>query len=355
MTMKALRTTGICLVAAIGCSAQTTRTASVTPDSMPAPRPPTDGNCSTHAVLRMATVAPRGTSVHRALQAMGQRWKQCGVDLTIYTGGEMSGEADIVRRMGVGQIQIAMLSGVGLGEIEPTVTALQLMPMAFRTLDEVSYVRTRMQPMLEKRLRDKGYVPLFWGDIGWIRFFATKALTNAAEVKQRKMFAWAGDTAQIEIQKAAGYRPVPLEVGDIMMGLQTGQIDVVAQPPSFALAGQIDKFAPHMTNVNWAPMVGAVVITKAAWEAMPAASREALLKAAQQTGDEITTAGRKESEESVAAMKARGLIVHDLSPELTAEWQKAAAELYPKFRGHTVPSDVFDEVLRLLAEYRSGK
>lgn len=94
MTIKALRAAGIFVVAAIGCSAQTARTASVTPGSIPPQRPATDIHCSTHASLRMATVAPRGTSVHRALQAMGQKWKQCGVDLTIYTGGEMSGEAE---------------------------------------------------------------------------------------------------------------------------------------------------------------------------------------------------------------------------------------------------------------------
>jgi TRAP-type C4-dicarboxylate transport system substrate-binding protein len=257
--------------------------------------------------------------------------------------------------MGVGQIQAAMLSAVGLGAIEPGVTALQMMPMAFRSLDEVTYVRERMQPMLEKRLRDKGYVPLFWGDIGWIRFFSKTQLVDAADVKKRKMFSWAGDTEQIEIQKAAGYRPAPLEVGDILMGLETGQIEVVAQPPFFALAGQLDKFAPHMVTVNWAPMVGAAVITKPAWDSLSTPAKDALLRAAQQTGAEITAAGRKESDDSVAAMKTRGLMVHDLTPSQAAGWQKAAEELYPKFRGHTVPADVFDEVLRLLAEYRSGK
>ena len=355
MNRKIFRLAGI--LAAVTCGAYAQNTVRMaTADPKAAARGKTaDAGCYSPAQLRMATVAPRGTSVHRSLQAMGQKWKQCGVDLTIYTGGEMNGEADIVRRMGVGQIQVAMLSAVGLGDIEPGVTALQMMPMAFRSLDEVTYVREKMQPMLEKRLRDKGYVPLFWGDIGWIRFFSKTELTNAADVKKRKMFAWAGDTAQIEIQKSSGYKPVPLEVGDILTGLQTGMIDVVAQPPFFALAGQIDRFAPHMVTVNWAPMVGAAVIAKSAWDSLSPAAREAMLRAAQQTGAEITTAGRKESDDAVAAMKVRGLIVHDLTPELTAGWQKAAEELYPKFRGHTVPAEEFDEVLRLLAEYRSGK
>ncbi len=356
MNMRFFRLPGIAALMVLGASAQApvrmaTNNARATPGHTNSP----DTGCSSPASLRMATVAPRGTSVHRALQAMGQKWKQCGVDLTIFTGAEMSGEADIVRRMGVGQIQAAMLSAVGLGEIEPGVTALQMMPMIFHTLDEVSYVREHMQPMLEARLREKGYVPLFWADIGWVHFFAKKELLNASEVKRRKMFAWAGDTAEIEIQKSAGYKPVPLEVGDILMGLDTGQIEVVAQPPFFALAGQLDKFAPHMTNVNWAPIVGAAVVRKPAWESLSPAGREQLLRAAIQTGTDITAAGRQESEDSVKAMKARGLVVHNLTMEQAAGWQKAAEELHPKLRGRTVPADVFDEVVRLLAEYRSRK
>jgi hypothetical protein len=51
-------------------------------------------------------------------------------------------------------------------------------------------------------------------------------------------------------------------------------------------------------------------------------------------------------------MKKRGLIVHRLTPEIEAEWRKGAEEVYPKIRGRMVPADKFDEVRRLLEEYR---
>src|SRR5438270_11653184 len=88
--------------------------------------------------MRMATLAPKGTSYHHLLQQMGDQWKQApngGVTLTLYTDGTMGGEADMVRRMRVGQIQAAMLTVPGLAEIDPSVGALQKIPMVYQSLD----------------------------------------------------------------------------------------------------------------------------------------------------------------------------------------------------------------------------
>ena len=60
-------------------------------------------------------------------------------------------------------------------------------------------------------------------------------------------------------------------------------------------------------------------------------------------------------DESVAAMKKRGLKVHELTPAAEAAWRQIAEGAYPKIRGSIVPADMFDEVQRLLAEYRAEK
>jgi hypothetical protein len=53
-------------------------------------------------------------------------------------------------------------------------------------------------------------------------------------------------------------------------------------------------------------------------------------------------------------MKKRGLNVHPVSPEIALEWQKLAEQVYPKIRGKMVPADLFDEVQRVLQEYRAS-
>src|SRR3972149_10975885 len=91
----------------------------------------------------LGTLAPRGSSYYKHLQAMGEKWRKApggGVQLTIYPDGTMGGEADMVRRMRLGQLQAGMLTAGGLADIEPAVRGLQNLPMMFRPLGEVGYI-----------------------------------------------------------------------------------------------------------------------------------------------------------------------------------------------------------------------
>src|SRR5438034_1198549 len=277
--------------------------------------------------VKLATLIPRGTPPYQVLLEMREKWRQApvgGVELVVYPDGNMGGEADMVRRMRVGQIQAAMLSVIGLSEIDKSVNALQNMPMMFRSLDEVEYVRDRMRPMLAKRLAEKGFVALFWGDLGWVRFFSKQAAVHPAEFERMKLFTWAGDNEQVELMKALGFNPVPLETNDILPGLQTGLINAVDTAPLYALAGQFYGPCPHMLEINYAPLSGATVITKKAWEGICPAARAELLKAAQDAGQQVTARSRKESAEAVEAMKKRGLKVHPVPLEVEAEWRRLA-------------------------------
>lgn len=303
-------------------------------------------------LVKLATVLPTGTSYHQILKGMAEEWRKSGVTLTIYTGSQMGDEADIVRRIGVGQLHAGVMSVVGLSEIDRSVTALQYMPMMFRTLDEVDYVREKLQPGLEERLLKKDYVVLFWGDAGWVRFFSKEPGLHPSDFKRFKIFVWSGDNYQVDLMKALGYQPVPLVTGDILPSLQTGLISAVPATPFYALAGQIYGPARNMLELNWAPLVGATVIAKRTWDTIPAGTREVLLKSARAAGEQMKAKGRAEGEQSVEAMKKRGLKVQPVNPQVEAEWRQIAESVYPKIRGNMVPADMFDEVQRLLREYR---
>lgn len=307
--------------------------------------------------IKLATLAPTGSSFHKSLLALREAWRKASngaVDLVVYADGKLGGEADTVGLMGVNSIQAAMLTGVGLSEIEPAVAGLQTIPMGFHDLAEVDYVGEKLQPRLAQQLEAKGFVVLFWSDAGWVRFFSKKPVAHPDDLKKLKLFSWSGSADQLEIYRSAGFQPVSLETADILPSLQTGLIESAPMPPVFALATQVDTRAPHMLALNWAPLVGACVIRKATWDKLPAPMREEFLKAALQAGREIKQNGRQESEEAVAAMKKRGLTVTDVTPELEAEWRTAAEAAYPRIRGKMVPADIFDEALRLIREYRAA-
>ena len=96
-------------------------------------------------------------------------------------------------------------------------------------------------------------------------------------------------------------------------------------------------------------------MTRKAWEKIPADKRGALLKASAEAGKQMQARSRAESSEALEAMEKRGLQVHAVPPELENEWRQFAEGIYPKMRGTMVPADMFDEVRRLVAEYRAAE
>jgi TRAP-type C4-dicarboxylate transport system substrate-binding protein len=313
-------------------------------------------NTSAQTRIRLATLIPSGTPYHHSLQEMGAKWKQASngtLSLTIYADGTMGSEAEIVRRMRVGQLQAALLTVSGISEIDPSVGAFQKMPLVYRSLEEAAYVRTKLAPDLNRRLADKGFVVLFWVDAGWVRFFSKEPAAVPNDLKKMRIFVTAGDVTQSELYKSAGFNPVLLEWSDTLTSLQTGMVDAVPTIPIQALSSQFYLSTHHMLKLNWLPLVGALLVTKKSWDALQPSEREAMLKSAQDCSQEFQALGPQQSEESVEAMQKRGLQVHDVSKESEEEWRRFSESLYPKIRGKIVPADVFDEVMRVLREYRA--
>lgn len=308
--------------------------------------------------LRIGTLVPKNSLYHRQLMDIGETWRTAqggNAKYLVYTDGSQGGEAEMARRMRIGQLQGALLSVVGLREIEPSISALQVMPLLFKSWEEVDHVRDKMRAGMEKKFRDKGFVVLAWGDAGWVRFFSKDPAVRPDDYKKMKFFAWGSEPEQQAIMKSLGYTPVPLETADVLPAIQTGMINVVPATPYFALATQVYNTAPHMLEVNWAPIVGAFVITQKAWDAMGAEVQKAVVASSDKAGALIRAKARQEVDEAVDAMKKRGLTVHKPNAEQMREWEDLAAQLYPRIRGTMVPTDTFDEVFTHLKAYRAAQ
>jgi TRAP-type C4-dicarboxylate transport system substrate-binding protein len=183
---------------------------------------------------------------------------------------------------------------------------------------------------MEKKFLDKGFVVLAWGDAGWVRFFSKERPVRPDDFKKMKFFAWAGEAEQQEIMKSLGYTPVPLETSDILPSIQTGMINAVPATPYFALASQVYATAPHMLDINWAPIVGALVVTKKGLgRDEPRRRRPCRAPAADKAGLQMRTKARQEVDEAVEAMKKRGLQVHKPTPRTAAGMERPGRQTLP--------------------------
>ena len=99
--------------------------------------------------VRVGTIVPKGSLWDESLQYVRQEWRRISggtVQVTIYSGGVLGDETEMVRQIRQGRIQAVALSSGGLSRIDAGVSCLQ-MPMMFSTYDELDYVRLRLAPM----------------------------------------------------------------------------------------------------------------------------------------------------------------------------------------------------------------
>lgn len=306
-------------------------------------------------VIKLATLAPRGTVWHDLLLEMGDQWARASggrVELRVYPGGVAGEEADVLRKMRIGQLQAGSLSLAGLQRISSHVTVLAI-PMLMETPEDLAKVRTAMEPRLERLFADNGYVLLNWGDVGWIRFFFPDDDVSPEAAKRRKTLAWSDDALQ-DLWRQAGFRPVILNLADVLPGLQTGLVDAMGSTPLFVLSNQWFPFVPYMVDMPWSPLVGATLVDRRTWEQIPAEIRPELIRIAREVGAEIQVEIQKLEAEAIEAMKARGLTVVKPTPQEVQAWRDLFESSYPLLRGTVIPADWFDEALQVVREGKGG-
>ena len=306
--------------------------------------------------LKMATLVPENSSWYRTLQEMGEAWSRGSggrVRLVLYPGGRQGDDPDVVRKLRLGTLQGAVLASPGLATIDRSVFALSI-PMAFASREELDAVLERMRPDLEAAMAAKGFVVLNWMDGGWIRFFAKKPVAAPDDLRRLKFFQWAGDPQTVELWQAAGFRPVVAPATELATGMQTGLLEAFSTTPQIVLLTRLYEQAPYMTDLDWAAILAATVVTRAAWDQVPADARPALVQAARAAGARLQADLRASTARDIQAMRQAGLKVVPVDATARQQWLQAVAMAQPRLRGSFTPADAYDEVLRLLAEVRRG-
>jgi TRAP-type C4-dicarboxylate transport system substrate-binding protein len=165
---------------------------------------------------------------------------------------------------------------------------------------------------------------------------------------------WAGDTTLVQLYKETGFHPVPLSTSDLLPSLQTGMVNGFSSTALAALAFQWFGLAPHMADLQWAPLTGATVISKGAWDKIPAALRPKLLEASRAAGRKLRMEIRRLNQEATGVMVKNGLKVHKVPPDVQARWRRMVEDIHPRIRGQIMPAEAFDAVKKFRDEYRAA-
>jgi TRAP-type C4-dicarboxylate transport system substrate-binding protein len=292
--------------------------------------------------IKLATLAPQGSTWHELLKEMAQRWDQASngqVKLRIYAGGAQGSEGDMVRKMAIGQLQAAAISNVGMHDVvtEPQVLSV---PFLFDDAEQMECAFLKLRARLDGALDKRGFVALQWSRIGSVQLFCTKPYRTPEEARDAKVWAWEGDPKSVEAFRLSGLKPVVLSATDMMPSLQTGMIDCIPNVPLYMLTSRMFERANHMLDVPWSYMIGATLIRKDTWEKIPADLRPKLAAIAAELGLKVDAEVRRLNVDAVGAMQKQGLQVVKGD---AAAWRAAIEKSWPAVRGGVVPAELFDQ------------
>ncbi len=306
-------------------------------------------------VVKLATLVPEGSVWDKSMREMGAEWTsatQGRVILRVYPGGVAGDEPDVVRKMRIGQLQAAAVTTAGLANIDPAFNVFNI-PMFFVSYPELYATLDKLEPLLKQRLESKGFVLLAWGHGGWVYFFTKNPVETVEGLRRTKMFVWAGDDQMVTLWKTLGFRPVPLAATDIMSSLQTGMIDSYPTTPLLGLTLQWYRQTPNMVGMGMAPLVGGLVMTKAAWDRIPPADQTRIRAACAKMERRLEVEVPRQDTTAVAEMQKRGLRVNPVVGENAAQFRATAEQFAGGMKGIRVPPEILDVARRERDAYRA--
>jgi TRAP-type C4-dicarboxylate transport system substrate-binding protein len=311
------------------------------------------GAAVAQVTLKLATLAPAGSAWHDLLREMGQRWEEISggaVKLRIYPGGVQGNESEVIRKLGIGQLQAAALTNIGLHDVVTEPQAMTV-PLLFRDEREMGCAFRRVRPRLDAALAARDLVAVQWSLIGPLALYCNAPHRTPAELAGARIFAAEGDPGVAAAWRRAGLRPVELSAADLVPALMTGMLDCVNNVPLYALTTRTFTRTRYLIGLPWGFMVGATVVRRDAWERIPEAVRPKLLEAAQEIGARIDAEVHRLNDDAIGVMRTQGLEVVAVDAEA---WRPSLERSWEALRGPVVPAQFFDEVVAARDACRAG-
>jgi TRAP-type C4-dicarboxylate transport system substrate-binding protein len=317
--------------------------------------PPANG-VEKSVVIKLGTLAPEGSSWMKTFNTLNTevvKKTENKVQFKIYPGGVLGDEMDMLRKLKIGQIQGVALTSAGLSTLFKEMDVLQI-PFLFHSYEEVDTVLKKMDSFFRKGFEDNGYILLGWSEAGFVYLMSTLPISSVADLRKAKVWVWEESPMSKAIFDEAGVKAIPLTVPDVLVGLQTGLVDVVYVPPTGAIFLQWFTKIKYMTDVPLLYLAGGVVVKKDIFKQIPQTSQNFILESFQQHLDQLKIITRNENRDAVKVMVKNGVKIITPSKDQIDEYKRLSNKAMGHISGQTFSKKVLDEVTSLLESYRRG-
>ncbi|RKX71537.1 MAG: C4-dicarboxylate ABC transporter substrate-binding protein [Spirochaetes bacterium] len=272
--------------------------------------------------VKLGSPFPEGSSWDSSLKRMAAQWSEISggqVRLRIYPGGVAGDQADMIRKMRIGQLDAAVLTSFGLKSIVPDTFVLSL-PGLLKSEAELNYVIEEFVPQFDDDFVKEGFRILAWSKSGWAYFFAKSPARTPRQLMNEKLSVSAADEEAAVNFISLGFNVVPTSLNELMVALQSGMVTAFYGPPMAAAAYQWFALAPYMIDFPLAPVLGGFVVSERTWNRIPERYHAELKAAIEEVAADFYTESERLNIEAMNVMKRHGLKVEELNADEMEQW-----------------------------------
>lgn len=240
-----------------------------------------DGSNSTTTILKLGHGLPTDHPVHDAMQFMADRVKQLSGDqleISIYPAGMIGSEAECLKQVQNGQLDMSKTSTAVLESSVPEMAALSA-PYVFRDADHF-WKTLNGHVGRELAEKPKGMRGIAYFDSGERSFYTTKkTIYKPDDLKGLKIRTQQSRSAMDMVSDLGG-APTPIPWGELYTALSQGTVDGAENNlPSFD-TGRHMEVCKYFSETGHVRVPDMLVISNATWEKLTPQQRAWLEEAA---------------------------------------------------------------------------
>jgi TRAP-type C4-dicarboxylate transport system substrate-binding protein len=239
--------------------------------------------------------------------------------ITVHANAALFKAPEIKRAVQGGQAQAGEILLVNY-QNEWQIFGADGLPFVADSYDEAMKLYRAQKPLLEKKLGEQGMMLLYavaWPPQG---IYSKKPVNAAADLKGIKWRAYSPATSRIA--ELVGAQPVTVQAAEVSQAFATGVVESMMSSGSTGWDAKLHEHVKYWYDTQaWLPK-NAVIVNKAAFDALDAATKQAVLKAAADAETRGWANSKKANQETLDKLKAGGMQILPPSAQLKADMKK---------------------------------
>jgi TRAP-type C4-dicarboxylate transport system substrate-binding protein len=305
--------------------------------------------------FKIATISPDGLSWMKKLR-VGVKEIEDRTDgrvkIKIYPGGVHGDDYTVLRKMRIGQLHGGGFAAGSLTRFYPDLQVYNL-PLQFQSYEEVDFIREKMDQRIIDGLDEGGLSSFALTETGFAYLLSKEPVTKVEDLQKLKAWVPDGDPISAQLLKSFNISPIPLNITDVLAGLQTGLINAVAVPPLVAIALQWHNHVDYMMDLPLVYIYSMMAMDKKAFSKASDSDRAVVYEVMNKLFNEVDEGARVDNEKAYEALISQGIKVTTPAPEDLPAWYAVANKSVAELReSGEISQESLNLYQKLLDEFR---